>query len=315
MKIIDNLYGEHKITEPVLLELLETDAMQRLKGVAQYGWEHKNYPYPGFSRYEHSVGVMILLARHKTSLKEKVAGLLHDVSHTVFSHITDYAFGHEKDEDLHDNIRKKYFLKTDAKKILTKYGYDYKEISDIKNFRLLKRDIPHLCADNIDYALREFKLWANPKAVDEILADIVVIDENYIFKKINLAQEFANTFLRLQTEHWGSFNATSRFCRMAKILQITLQDKILTLDDLFTEDQAVIDKIYQSQRQDLIKILEDAQGEEITNRIDRAINKKFRYVDPPVLIDGISRDLSQIDLAFASNLERHQIINKQGLSL
>ena len=41
---------------------------------------------------------------------------------------------------------------------------------------------------------------------------------------IETAKEFANTFLRLQSEHWGSFEATSRFYRMAKILETALNE-------------------------------------------------------------------------------------------
>ena len=58
MNIHDRIYGEFKITEPVLTELIESPAIQRLKGIHQFGMPQRYYPYPGFSRYEHSVGVM-----------------------------------------------------------------------------------------------------------------------------------------------------------------------------------------------------------------------------------------------------------------
>ena len=44
------------------------------------------------TRYEHSVGVMLLARRVGGGLREQVAALLHDVSHTAFSHVIDHVF-------------------------------------------------------------------------------------------------------------------------------------------------------------------------------------------------------------------------------
>src|SRR5205823_3063390 len=48
------------------------------------------------SRFEHSVGVMGLLALLGAPLEERVAGLLHDVPHTAFSHTVDVLFPNEE---------------------------------------------------------------------------------------------------------------------------------------------------------------------------------------------------------------------------
>jgi len=49
------------------------------------------------TRFDHSVGVMLLIRKlgagsspASALLKEQVAALLHDVSHTAFSHVIDY---------------------------------------------------------------------------------------------------------------------------------------------------------------------------------------------------------------------------------
>lgn len=38
MKYVDLVYGEVEIDEPVILELIESNSLQRLKGVDQFGY-------------------------------------------------------------------------------------------------------------------------------------------------------------------------------------------------------------------------------------------------------------------------------------
>src|SRR5579862_5825782 len=82
-RIVATPYGNFNVHEPVLLELFDSPALVRLKGVRQYGVTYyadkKEY-----NRYEHSVGVWAILRRFNARLEEQIAGLLHDVSHTVF---------------------------------------------------------------------------------------------------------------------------------------------------------------------------------------------------------------------------------------
>ncbi len=102
----DRVYGRTEIFEPIILELLASPALQRLKGVDQFGYlpGYAIVPAGGFpggpvSRFEHSVGVYLLLRKYGAPLEEQIAGLLHDVSHAVFSHSIDYA--------LHDDEKRR----------------------------------------------------------------------------------------------------------------------------------------------------------------------------------------------------------------
>lgn len=89
--IDDCVYGSCKITEPVLIELLQSPVILRLKGINQLGIPPEYDPTNVFfSRYDHSVGVLVLLKKLGASLEEQVAGLLHDSSHTALSHQIDW---------------------------------------------------------------------------------------------------------------------------------------------------------------------------------------------------------------------------------
>ena len=160
MLIIDKVYGKIKIQEPILLELLDDPAVLRLKKISQFGMPNKYYHYKNYSRYEHSVGVMILLREFGATIEEQIAGLLHDVSHTTFSHVADWVFmkGEKGFEDYQDKVHNRFIRNSGIPKILREYGFSVERILDKKNFTLLENEVPDLCSDRIDYSLREFKI-------------------------------------------------------------------------------------------------------------------------------------------------------------
>lgn len=61
MIIDDRIYGRSKITSKVMLDLIKPIPLQRLKGIAQFGIPDEFYHKQNYSRYEHSVGVILLL--------------------------------------------------------------------------------------------------------------------------------------------------------------------------------------------------------------------------------------------------------------
>src|SRR3989338_3104441 len=93
LKISDKIYGRFTVTEPVLIELIKSKPLRRLKGIDNRGAWAFHYSSPGsLSRYDHSLGVMLLLKKFCADPEEQIAGLLHDVSHTAFSHVADFVF-------------------------------------------------------------------------------------------------------------------------------------------------------------------------------------------------------------------------------
>src|SRR3989344_9365429 len=154
MMIEDKIYGVFEIGEPVLIELINSEPIQRLKRVANSGVSAIVLKNRGVSRYDHSLGVMILLRILGASIEEQVAGLLHDVSHTAFSHVIDHVF-RKKDYDFHEEHQEEILNKGGIKGILKKYGFSLERVIDSKNFGLLEREVPDLCADRIDYFFRD----------------------------------------------------------------------------------------------------------------------------------------------------------------
>ena len=104
--------------DPLLLELIETPAFQRLKNVRFLGAiDYRLVPRPNgkpratrYTRYEHSIGVM-RLAQSYCDVRDlrpvdrrlaSVAALLHDLGHPPFSHSMESVFKEEFGIDHHE---------------------------------------------------------------------------------------------------------------------------------------------------------------------------------------------------------------------
>ncbi len=126
MKYTDRVYGEFEITKPVILELINSQSLQRLKDIDQAGYrslwvkpdvEVGEYDH---SRFAHSLGVYLLLRKYDTQLEEQIAGLIHDVSHSAFSHCIDYVLdsGSETEHNHQDNLFADFIRKTEISAII-----------------------------------------------------------------------------------------------------------------------------------------------------------------------------------------------------
>lgn len=70
-KQIDTFYGPIEVQEPVLLELIDSPAFKRLKGVHQYGVAYYTTHREEYNRYDHSIGVFTILRLKGASLDGK----------------------------------------------------------------------------------------------------------------------------------------------------------------------------------------------------------------------------------------------------
>ena len=71
--LIDRVYGEQAITEPVLLDLIESPALERLKDVDQAGYFEPHFPGTKHSRFEHSLGACLLLRMYGSPIEQQLA--------------------------------------------------------------------------------------------------------------------------------------------------------------------------------------------------------------------------------------------------
>ncbi|KAI1840096.1 hypothetical protein JX266_013699 [Neoarthrinium moseri] len=151
----DALYGRHTITEPVLVELLSSQPVARLAGVNQHGISGLLGITPKVTRCEHSVGAFLLVRHVGAGLDEQVAGLLHDISHTTMSHVIDFALSEPGEGSFHEVHKMRYVLTTGIPDILRKHGFEDLKPLDEELYPLVEQPAPRLCADRLDYGLRD----------------------------------------------------------------------------------------------------------------------------------------------------------------
>ncbi len=318
MTIGDPIYGKYDLEEPVLVELIRSKPVQRLKGIAQMGIPPRFYNLKTpISRFDHSIGVLILLRKLNAPLEEQIAGLLHDISHTAFSHVFDWVIGSNKKEDHQDENHKNSIFRTEIPWILKKYGFKADEISDLKQFGLLERDIPNICVDRLDYALRD-PAFLSRKTARYVVKRLRNLKGRVIFADLKSASLFARNFSKCQREHWGGYEAVNRYNLLSFVLRRALDIKILKIGDFYRDDNFVINKLIKSEDGKILDILQLLSRNKLPRQLSRSakiIRKKFRYVDPEFIVRGEIRRLSSASEDFKNFLRRQKIINRKGIKV
>lgn len=291
MLVYENLYGQFKL-EPVLKELIDTKPVQRLKKVHQAGACFLINPTWNVTRFEHSMGVMLLIRKMGGSLEEQIAGLLHDVGHTAFSHVIDYVL-HNEEENYHDTITNELILSSEIPDILYKYGFSVKTILDTNNWSILEQELPHLCADRIDYTLRDMHRYQNI-SIEEIrsfLNHLSMHHHEIVISSIEWAEWFTELYYREVVEfflHPANVYANQQ---LAYTLKIAMEREILNMNDFLFNDFELLKKLKASNDQEVIKHLSMcyetnfqtvSQGEPY----DFKAVVKPRLIDPKVWYEG-----------------------------
>lgn len=310
MQITDRLYGEFTITEPLLTELMEAPTVQRLKRLSQAGLPERLYPeFPPFTRYEHSVGVMLLLRKLGAPLIEQAAGLLHDVSHTAFSHVVDWVLD-RADEDFQDSRHLAYLKASEIPVILARHDVALSEVAEYEHHSLLEQPAPALCADRVDYALREMLDWADPDSVPTCVASLANHNGTIVFTNTEAAERFARAYMKCQREHWGEVDSMLRYEILAEAIRICLAEGTVTVADLDGDDESALVHLYQSASERVRSLLSKLEGrlsaEEKQRYVDTTSRKKkFRYIDPSILVGTTPVVLSTVNVSYQQLLNNY----------
>ncbi|MBU5267362.1 HD domain-containing protein [Virgibacillus proomii] len=288
MIINDPLYGTYQV-DGVLAALINSRPVQRLKGIHQGGASYLVNPAWNVTRFDHSIGVMLLIKRLGGSLEEQIAGLLHDISHTAFSHIIDFVMDNEK-EDYHERIFHEVVINSELPLILKTYGYNYEEIiMDDSKWTLLEQSAPELCADRVDYTLRDMYTYRNISLADveAFLQNLIVIDGKMYLNKLEIAEWFVELYYK---EVIGFFMGPLNIYgsdRLTVILQQALEKGIISLSDFFLEDEEVIEILRSTQEQEINQLIVQLQQPvsviEDENNYHIHRKTKPRLIDPSIL--------------------------------
>ncbi len=313
----DVVYGLVQIEEPVLLALMETAALQRLKGVLQHGISGLIGVTSPITRFDHSVGVMILVRRLGASVEEQIAALLHDVSHTAFSHVIDYVFDGHDSQSYHDEKKEGFVSGTDIPVALARFGYDWRDFLDEERFPLLEQPSPRLCADRLDYFLRDSGPLglATETDIEFALASLVVGNGRIATTNLQAAQWLGYTFIAADDASWANFNEVGLYEMTARAIKTGFRVGAITQEDIWGTDDLLWAKMWahpdpQLQAQLALIVPETRFTWDAKNPTFR-VSTKLRAIDPDVMVDGELRPLSTIDPQFDQHRQAY-LTRKQG---
>src|SRR5690606_34029437 len=200
------------------------------------------------TRYDHSVGTFLLVRKLGGSLEEQIAAMLHDVSHTAFSHVIDYVFGDHDDQGYHDEIKETYVSDTDLPLLLRSHGFDWREFLDEDAFPLLEQPSPRLCAYRLDYFLRDAIALnlATQHNVEWALQHLTVHDERIVTDDIAAARWLAYTYIEADKASWANLREVALYELTARAIRRGLEIGHVETDDFFKTDNELWALLHQS---------------------------------------------------------------------
>ena len=320
---IETWYGVlefNRSEAPLLAELLNSQPIKRLKRINQYGIiqivdseGHNNEPY---TRYDHSLGVFYLLNYFGASFEEQISGLLHDISHTAFSHVSDYLFSTNSagNPNYHDSLFKDFLEKRGVARILKDYGLTPEDTAPENiHFTMLERELPDLCADRLDYILQGSarRKTLTRSQVDQIIKSLNYdpLTSHWYFSSQDSALLLAEASLELNKNifvtGWGRMLyqwTAEAIRRMIHINELTLEDINYRMGDdelwqsmLSSKDKEVVAFI-EKIKTVWYQVYETANASEADVTFE---NLRCRVVDPRVIVTGSWKRLSDLSPIFA----------------
>ena len=305
--------------DSLLMDLLQSKPVQRLKHINQYGViqlvDSAGHNNESYTRFDHSLGVFYLLRRFGAPLREQVSGLLHDVSHSAFSHVSDYLYSEASDGDpnYHDSLFIVFLEKHEIAGILNQYRLSPVDVEPKHaDFTRLERELPDLCADRIDYILQGAGRRGdlNRTEVDYIIGSLRydVATSHWYINNQEAARLLAEASLELNKNifvtGWGRvlYRWTAEAVKqLIAIGELTQEDFSYRMSDIEVWNKLSASK--DSHVRELMKQMQSVWYNiyEVDNAVQADItfeNLRCRVVDPRVLTpDGWTR-LSSLDPVF-----------------
>ncbi len=134
---------------------IQLPLMQRLAGVGLLcgtDWTrlYKNRFY--YSRLDHSKGVALIVWHFTHDKAQTIAGLLHDISTPVFSHVSDFRKGDALTQTATEEPTAAMVRRdTELGRLLAEDGLTTEQVEDYHIYPIADNEIPQLSADRLEY--------------------------------------------------------------------------------------------------------------------------------------------------------------------
>lgn len=283
LQVKDPIWGTHSISSPIILSLLSSRAFSRLYKVSQYGTlpsistHSDELEFPFVSRADHSIGAMLVCRILGASEEEQISALLHDISHTIFSHVIDSVFSGP--ESFHEAHKDRYVETTDIPQILQQHGFEWSRVGNESIFPLLEQPSPALCADRLDYALRDALAYSylSKSQVESIVSSLAVFpslespSRRICLLSIEAGLLLSTAYMQLDSKVYASPLGMGFYKLCAKIIRLALDNKLVSESDLWMTDADFWDKLKKS-----ATMHQNADGEKFSSLL-----RLIEYIESP----------------------------------
>ena len=245
---------------------LELPSLKRLAGVGLLcgtDWTplYKNRFY--YSRLDHSVGVALIIWHFTHDKAQTLAGLFHDISTPVFSHVSDFRKGDALTQTVTEQDTKS-LLHNDKELagLLAQDELTAADIDDYHRYPVADNEIPQLSADRLEYMFPSGMAldgsWDLP-SIERAYNDLTVLkNENGIdelgFNTLEIAEDYCRRFCMIG--HILQLNENKLTLHMlGQIMNQAVELGFLHEDDFMTKSEAQIMEVL-----DQVAALRQAQG-------------------------------------------------------
>ena len=138
-----------------LRRLAETPPMTRLRQVGMNcGCEYTAFPqfsgWAPYSRFDHSLGVALIVWHFTGDVRQSAAGLLHDAATPAFAHVVDFLHGdHLRQESTEGRTAELIGRSPELQALLGEYGLSTADVADYHRYPIADNDSPQLSADRL----------------------------------------------------------------------------------------------------------------------------------------------------------------------
>lgn len=283
-----------------IFEYVKAPEMQRLKGIGMSCGVNFSKLRPNvmfYSRYEHSIGVALIVWNFTKDKKQALAGLFHDIANPAFSHCIDFLNGDYETQESTEELTTKIISESEyIMNLLNRDGIKLEEVDDYKLYPIADNDTPKISADRLEYSLSNgFSLedfWEDGE-IEKIYSNLEILKNET--KEIELGfkdEEVAKLFINKIKLLWIDY-VEDRFIMeiVVKVVKKLNEAGLVQIEDLYRLSEfEIIDLAKKSnilEVKTLVSYIEQTKDlyesdEEVEGRFCIKCPAKYRYIDPLV---------------------------------
>lgn len=304
----------HQEIPTFIQEFSSIPLMQRLKNIGMNcGLEYTQFELfkncQSYTRYDHSIGVALIIWHFTHDQAQTIAGLLHDVATPVFAHTIDFLNGDYLNQESTENGTREIIEKSsELKQLLIKHQIAIDRIVDYHQYPIADNGSPQLSADRLEYSLSNMLNYGycTIKDINLFYNDLIISKNEYgvielMFQSEKIASLFTINVLKNSRVYISDADRFSMQA-LANLIQIALDNNIISKKDLYLDEPYVINQFLSNaytsqlwQRFTQYSIIK----KELIKPNDNwfKINAKKRYIDPFIINTGrmssISKELNE----------------------